>query len=89
MTGLTRNFRGSRSNAESAGDSSSTCGEAGAPRFTFISENIVRLNRFLALLTLHLGTPEGRQLSRKGSTRRSCCERHRESCKKAAKDSVT
>lgn len=41
MTGLTRNFRGSRSSAGSAGDSSSTCGEVGIPRFSFISENIV------------------------------------------------
>lgn len=59
MTGLTRNFRASRSSAGSAGDSPSTCGDVGVPRFSFISENIVRLHRFLALLTLHFGTPQG------------------------------
>ncbi|XP_037566385.1 uncharacterized protein LOC119446108 [Dermacentor silvarum] len=78
MTGLTRNFRGSRGSPVSADDSSSTSGEVGVRRLSIISENIVRLNRFLALLTLRLGSVQGRHLSPEGSTRRSCCEKHRD-----------
>ncbi|KAK8759589.1 hypothetical protein V5799_002777 [Amblyomma americanum] len=87
MTGLTREFRGSR-NSGSGGESSATSGKVTERRLSIITGNVIRLNRFLALLTLHLATAKGQRLSPKGSTRRSCCDKHRDSCKKA-KDSVT